>query len=157
MSATPHPSPSANPGKNPGPNQWELRLRRLVDSALGAALGGLFYASWAVAVNWDSGPQRAFEIGAVHWCMSAFLTYTGTAVMRWFYSLGGQPPYSALLACCGGLGFTYSLLISVHSAIGTPHIALTLAAGVIPTFAFCCSYAVMLARTSPVLNQESQA
>ena len=126
----------------------ELRIRQLVDSKLGAALGGLFYASWAVAVNWQAGLEQALFIGAAHWCMSAFLTYYGTAVMRWFYRFGFGDWQHAASAFCGGMAFTYSLLISVHMAIGTPHIALTLAAGFIPTVLFCCSYTLMLSRTS---------
>lgn len=127
-----------------------LRLRRLTDSAWGAALGALFYAAWAVAVNWDGGRELAFTIGAAHWAMSAFLTYTGTGVMRQCFGLGTSKRVAAMLAIAGGLVFTYALLISVHHFIGTPHIALTLAAGALPTLMFCCSYALLLTRTAPL-------
>ncbi|WP_428309937.1 hypothetical protein [Hydrocarboniphaga sp.] len=127
--------------------QLEAGLRRLTDSLLGAMLGALVYAAWVLFVNWDAGHRIAMTAASFHWVMSTFLTYTGTGVMRQFYRLADRPRVGALLACGGGLLFTYALLISVHHAIGTPHIALTLAAGAIPTLVFCISYSSLLVRT----------
>lgn len=127
-------------------------LRRLTDSLWGAALGALCYAVWATAVNWDASPRAALTAGFAHFLMSTFLTYTGTALMRQFFRLGSNRIEGAVIAGLGGLGFTYALLIGVHYAIGTPHIWLTLAAGVIPTLLFSGGYALLLARTMPVID-----
>lgn len=129
--------------------QAEFRLRRLADSFLGAALGAAVYAAWAIAVNWPAGPRIALTAGGAHWLMSTFLTYTGTGLMRQCFTAASQRQHGALLAFCGGMGFTYVLLIGVHQAIGTPHLWLTLAAGIVPTTLFCASYALLLSRTAP--------
>ena len=126
----------------------EGQLRRLTDSWLGAMLGALVYAAWAVFANWSAGAPAALRIAAVHWVMSTLLTYYGTTIMRIFFGISGNALEGALLAFMCGLAFTYSILIAVHQAIGTPHIALTLAAGVIPTVLFCGGYALLLLRTS---------
>ena len=127
----------------------ELGLRRLADSFLGAALGAAFYAAWAIAVNWPAGPRIAFAAGGAHWLMSAFLTYTGTGLMRQCFAAARSERDGALFAFVGGLGFTYALLISVHHTIGTPNLVLTLVAGIVPNILFCGSYALLLSRTTP--------
>lgn len=129
---------------------FERQLRQLTSSFAGAVLGGLIYAIWAVAVNWDAGPAMALRAGTAHWLMSTFLTYYGTALMRVFFDAGSQALDGAILAMLGGLAFTYSVLIGVHHAIGTPHLALTLAAGVIPNLLFCGGYSLLLLRTARV-------
>lgn len=130
------------------PRMIEARLRRLTDSWIGAMLGALVYAAWAVFANWSAGAPTALRIAAVHWVMSTLLTYYGTTIMRLFFGISGDALEGALIAFVCGLTFTYSVLIAVHQAIGTPHIALTLAAGVIPTVLFCGGYALLLLRTS---------
>ncbi len=127
--------------------QFEQRARQLIDSFWAAVFGAGVYGAWATFANWDAGPRLAFTAGLAHWLMSTLLTYTGTGVMRQCFQLGNSKPEGALLAFSCGLGFTYTLLIGVHHAIGTPHVALTLAAGVIPNLLFCGSYALLLART----------
>jgi hypothetical protein len=82
-----------------------------------------------------------------HWFLSAILTYYGAAVMRSCFGWATNPRLGAALALCGGLVLTYLSLLVVHWAIHTPHIALTLAAGVIPTILFCSTYAALLYRT----------
>lgn len=125
-------------------------LRRIVDSVVGAILGGAVYGAWVLYVNWDAGLRIAGTAAAAHWAMSTALTYFGTGLMRRCYRVGSRPLDSALLACGGGLTLTYGLLVSVHLAIGTPHLALTLAAGVIPNVMFCVSYVSLLMRTEPL-------
>lgn len=127
--------------------QFEQRARQLIDSFWGAVLGAGIYGAWATFANWDAGPRVAITVGLTHWVLSTFLTYTGTGVMRRCYPLGGGRIDGALIAFSGGLAFTYAVLLSVHHAIGTPHIALTLAAGVIPNLLFCGSYSLLLSRT----------
>lgn len=127
----------------------ERQLRRLADSFLGAMLGALVYAAWAVFANWPAGPKVAFTVGTAHWLASTFLTYTGTAVMRHFFALAIEKRDGALLAFASGLGFTYAVLLAVHHAVATPNLAFTLAAGVVPNLLFCGSYALLLARTAP--------
>lgn len=125
---------------------WQLR--RLTDGALGAVLGGLFYGAWAVWANGDAGAREALCIGSVHWLTSAGLTYFGTAAMRGCFGLARQPNLGALLAFAGGLTLTYGVLLLVHESMGTPHILLTLAAGVLPNLLFCSGYALLLQRTA---------
>lgn len=140
---------SASHGRlKPEARPLERRLRRLTDSWYGAAFGALAYGAWAVFANWDSGASIALQIGAAHWLMSTLLTVYGTAVMRAFHATGRTPVEGAVLAVVCGMSFTYALLIGVHRFIGTPHIALTLAPGLIPTVAFCVGYALLLHRTS---------
>ncbi|MDP3857499.1 MAG: hypothetical protein Q8Q73_07040 [Stagnimonas sp.] len=128
------------------------RLREVVDSFWGACLGAGVYAAWAVWANWDAGSHIALRAGLTHWAMSTFLTYTGTGTMRQLHRLGRGPDAAALLCFCGGLLYTYALLIGAHAWVGTAHIALTLAAGVIPTLLFCGSYALLLSRTQPLAS-----
>jgi hypothetical protein len=127
---------------------WLAGLRALVESRSGAVLGAGVYAAWATAVNWDAGAAVALRAGAFHWVASALLTYWGTQAMRRCFAFGTTPPSRALSAFCGGMGLTYGVLFAVHGAIGTPHIALALAAGVLPTVAFCAGYAALLLRTA---------
>lgn len=132
--------------------QLSLRLRLLVESRTGAVLGAGVYAVWATAVNWDAGAAVALRAGAFHWIASALLTWWGTQAMRrcfdWGGNRGGSPLARAACAFCGGMGLTYGVLIALHGLIGTPHIALALAAGVLPTVLFCAGYAALLVRTS---------
>ena len=127
---------------------WPARLRRLTDGLAGAVLGGAVYAAWVAAVNWDAGIKIAFTAALAHWVMSTFITYTGTGWMRRMDALGSTAIERIALAFFGGLAFTYAVLISVHQALGTPHLALTLAAGVVPNLLFCGGYALLLARTA---------
>jgi len=131
------------------PRRWTHRLRAVVDSFWGACLGAGVYAAWAVWANWDAGSHIALRAGLTHWLMSTFLTYTGTGTMRRLHRLGRGPVEAASLCFCGGLLYTYALLIGVHAWVGTAHIALTLAAGVIPNLLFCSSYSLLLSRTQP--------
>jgi hypothetical protein len=125
-------------------------LRALMDGLPGAVLGGAVYGAWAIAANWDAGGEVALRAGLAHWCTSALLTYFGTAVMRRLYGRPANALQGALRACSGGLALTYAVLVSVHLALGTPHVALTLTAGVLPNLAFCATYALLLARTMPL-------
>lgn len=137
-------------------HQLELRLRQATDSIWGAMFGAAVYAAWAIAVNWDAGLHIALKVGLAHWLTSTFLTYTGTGVMRQFFSAATSKFDGALLAFVSGLCFTYAVLIGVHHAVGTPHLLLTLAAGVIPNVLFCSSYALLLARTMPARGADAE-
>lgn len=132
----------------PAARPLERQLRRLTDGWPGAMLGALVYGAWAVFANWDAGAAFALRVGAVHWLMSTLLTVYGTAIMRAFYAAGRTRTEAAILAFVCGVSFTYAVLIGVHRFIGTPNLALTLAAGVIPTLAFCAGYALLLRRTA---------
>ena len=123
------------------------RLRRLMDSPLGALLGGACYGGWAVFANWAAaGHEAALRIGATHWAMSTGLTLIGVGLMNRLFRLGGGGRRGAALAFCGSMLCTYALLLSVHWAIGTPHILLTLAPGLLPTIGFCTVYSLLLLR-----------
>ena len=122
------------------------RLRRLMDSPLGAVLGGAAYGSWAVIANWSAGNAAALRIGAAHFAMSTGLTRAGVAVMNRLFALARRPEAGAALAFCGSMALTYTLLIGVHTAMGTPQLLLTLAPGFIPTVSFCTLYSLLLLR-----------
>lgn len=125
------------------------RLRRVTDSFWGACFGAGVYAAWAVWANWEAGERVAYTAGLTHWLVSTFLTYTGTGVMRRCYARGRRAAEAAALSFGGGLAYTYALLFGAHLLTGTAHIALTLAAGVIPNILFCSSYTLLLSRTQP--------
>ena len=131
------------------------RLRRATDSFWGACLGAGVYAAWAVWANWDAGERMAYTAGLTHWVASTVLTYTGTGVMRRCYQRGPRAIEAAALSFCGGLAYTYALLLGVHTLVGTAHIALTLAAGVIPNVLFCGSYTLLLSRTQAPMAPEA--
>lgn len=135
------------------------RLRRLMDSALGAVLGGGFYGSWAIFANWSAGAHAALRIGFVHFLMSTGLTLAGVAIMNRLYRLAQRPRNGTIIAFCGSMTFTYALLISVHTLIGTPHILLTLTPGFIPTVSFCVLYPLLLLRQarSEIKNHAADA
>lgn len=122
------------------------RLRRLLDSPLGAVLGGAVYGSWAVFANVSAGPAAALRIGAAHFAMSTGLTLAGVAMMNRLFALARSAEAGAALAFCGSMALTYTLLITVHTAIGTPHILLTLTPGFIPTVSFTLLYSLLLLR-----------
>ncbi|NKF24030.1 hypothetical protein [Solimonas marina] len=124
------------------------RLRRLMDSVFGAILGGACYGSWACFVNWSAGQDVAIRIGFTHFLMSTGLTLAGVKIMNFLFRLGRTPRLGACIAFSGSMAFTYTLLISVHHLIGTPHILITLAPGFIPTVSFCTVYPLLLLRQS---------
>ncbi|MGB4117893.1 MAG: hypothetical protein WBK51_15240 [Polaromonas sp.] len=125
-------------------------LRYMMDSWFGAVLGGGVYGAWAVWANWSQGANTAWGIGAAHWLTSALLTFFGTLAMRQFYGRG-QPQMwvwsGSLRAFAGGLGLTYASLFAAHGLLGTQHLLLTLAPGIVPNILFCASYALLLKRT----------
>ena len=120
--------------------------RYLMDSWVGAVLGGGVYGAWAVWANWEQGSKMALSIGAAHWLTSALLTFFGTMAMRKFYG-GARGWMGSLRAFAGGMGLTYASLFAVHGLLGTERLLLTLAPGVIPNILFCASYALLLKRT----------
>jgi hypothetical protein len=126
--------------------RWLSELFRLMDSPVGAVLGGLCYGLWALFVNRGAGWPHASLIGAAHWTMSASLTYGCVSLMRRLFRVPADPRLGAMLAAGGSLVATYTLLISVHTMIGTPHILWTLAPGLPPTIAFAVTYASLLLR-----------
>lgn len=128
---------------------WDT-LRGLTDSLAGAMLGAAVYGAWAVWANWSAGPEMAFSAGAGHWLVSTLLTYFGTRWMRGFFHLGRGPAERMSYAVLGGLSLTYLSLITVHLAIGTPMLLLTLLPGAVPNLLFCGSYARLLHRTEAV-------
>lgn len=125
---------------------WPDLLYRLLDSPLGALLGGLAYGAWAVWANHGAGWNMALHIGAAHAAMSTFLTLFGVQAMNRLFKLGRNARQGAVLACLGSLALTYALLIGVHLRLGTPHILLTLAPGLLPTVGFCLAYSLLLRR-----------
>jgi hypothetical protein len=124
------------------------KLRWLTDSLGGAALGAMVYAIWAVCVNWHASPSLAIRAGLTHWVISTALTYCDAANMRYFFSLGRTRLEGMAFALCAGLTLTYSVLITAHLIVGTPHILLTLAVGVIPNIVYCVGYTLLLSRTT---------
>lgn len=120
------------------------RLHRLMDSSVGALLGGAAYGGWAVAANWQAAGQAAWRIGGTHFAMSTALTWSGVRLMSWLFRRSDEPLAGALIAGFGALLVTYGLLVPVHLALGTPHILLTLAPGIGPTLAFCIVYSLLL-------------
>ena len=126
------------------------RLHALIDSPLGALLGGAAYGAWAFAGNYHAGAENAWLIGLSHWSLAAFLTFAGVRIMRACYHLGyrlgGLPAMRLASSFCGSMLFTYALLLSVHTALGTPEILLTLAPGILPTIGFAGGYSLLLFR-----------
>lgn len=133
------------------------KLRWLTDSLGGAALGAMVYAIWAVCVNWQTDHWLAIRAGFTHWIVSTALTYCDAANMRYFFSLGRTRIEGMAFAMCAGLTLTYTVLITAHWLVGTPHIALTLAVGVIPNMAYCIGYTLLLSRTTHKPASRAQA
>jgi hypothetical protein len=149
MSPVPEPAiPNLPSASGVRPLRIWLGLRRLADSWWGALLGGAVYGAWATWANWDQGMHTAAGIGFSHWMTSAALTLFGTAAMRRFYGPAGTA-YGWLRAFVGGLALTYITLFTVHGLLGTMHLWLTLAPGLVPNVLFCGSYAALLQRTLP--------
>jgi len=122
------------------------RLYRLMDSPLGAVLGAMVYGLWAFYVNRHAGLPHALLIGLTHWLMSVVLTIGCVALMRSLFWLPATARRGAALSMIGSLVVTYTLLVGVHLAIGTPHILLTLAPGMAPTIGFAAVYASLIYR-----------
>lgn len=121
-------------------------LYRLMNSAFGAVLGGMVYGLWAFGVNRHAGWPHAAVIGVTHWAMSVAITMGCVALMRTLFWLPRTPRNGALLAAGGSLLLTYTLLISVHTIIGTPNILITLAPGMAPTVGFAVVFSSLLLR-----------
>jgi hypothetical protein len=120
-------------------------LHRWLDGPLGALIGGAAYGSWACYANLSAGSQRAILIGLVHCATSFTLTLSGVKVMNALYAWA-RSPWRGASAFCGSLALTYASLMVVHTALGTPHILLTLAPGLLPTIGFCFGYTLLLFR-----------
>lgn len=126
------------------------QIHKLIDSPLGAVLGGGVYGLWAFGVNAYAGAENAWLIGLSHWALSTFLTFSGVRIMRLCYHWA--KPFSSLLvvrfvaACSGSLFFTYLVLVVLHILLGTPEILLTLALGFLPTIGFAITYSLLLVR-----------
>ncbi len=121
-------------------------LYRLMNSPFGAVLGGLVYGLWALGVNRHAGWPHAAVIGCAHWAMSVVITMGCVALMRTLFWLPRSPRNGALLAAGGSLLLTYTLLITVHTMIGTPNILVTLAPGMLPTIGFAVVFSSLLLR-----------
>jgi hypothetical protein len=121
------------------------RLHRWLDGPLGALVGGAAYGSWAFYANLSAGTARAALIGLAHCGTSFVLTYSGVKVMNALYAWA-RSPWRGASAFCGSMALTYGSLLAVHTALGTPHILLTLAPGLLPTIGFCAGYTLLLFR-----------
>lgn len=123
-------------------------LFRLMDSPYGAMLGALAYGGWAFYANLAAGLRQAACSGGAHWLMSVVITVSSVRLMRALFRLPARPRDGALLAAAGSVLATYTLLIGVHLALGTPNILLTLAPGLLPTIGFAVVYPTLLLRAS---------
>jgi hypothetical protein len=63
----------------------------------------------------------------------------------------------SLRAFAGGLALTYTSLFAVHGLLGTQHLLLTLAPGIVPNILFCGSYALLLKRTLTTVTTATTA
>lgn len=122
-------------------------VRRLMDSWLGAVLGGAVYGAWAVWANLSEGTTPALQIGLAHWATSALLTFFGTMAMRQFYG-NASSTFGGVRAFVGGMSLTYATLFLVHGVMGTQHLLVTLAPGILPNLLFCSGYALLLVRST---------
>jgi len=122
------------------------RLFHLMDRPIGAIVGAMAYGLWAFFINRHAGLPHATLIGVSHWLVSVVLTISCVTLMRTLFWFAARPRNGALLAVAGDLTLTYTLLIGVHLAIGTPNIFWTLAPGVLPTIGFAALYASLLMR-----------
>ncbi len=137
------------------PKAWHMHYVRPIlqlfftplGSALAAAVG---YGTWTFAVNVSAGGTFiALRSGVIHACMSFFITYSSVLMMRTvFQTCAKAPLLGAVLAVLVSLSLTYLLLISVHLYIGTPHIAWTLAPGLLPTIGYDALYSAVLYRAA---------
>lgn len=121
------------------------RLHRWLDSPLGALIGAAAYGSWACYANLSAGWRRALTIGLAHFATSFVLTFSGVKVMNALYAWA-RSPWRGASAFFGSLGLTYGALLGVHTLLGTPHILMTLAPGLLPTVGFCSGYTWLLFR-----------
>lgn len=136
---------------------WLSKLFRLMDSPLGAVLGGACYGAWALFINLGAGWPQALRSGGAHWAMSAAITYGSVLLMRRLFELGRDPLHGATLAVLGSLVLTYVILLTVHALIGTPHILLTLAPGLLPTIAFAVTFSGLLLREARLAVNADEA
>ncbi len=128
------------------------RIHRFVDGPLGALAGGAIYGGWAFFANLSAaGARRAALIGCVHFLISVFLTFAGVKVMNALFAWGGPSWRGGSSALVGALTLDYAVLVGVHLWLGTPHILLTLAPGLLPNICFCFAYTLLLlrARSNP--------
>lgn len=125
---------------------WLNRLHNLLDSPLGAMLGGAVYGVWAFGVNHHAGADNAVWIGLSHWGLSSALTFFGVRIMRLGYRLGPSLRWRFGLSFLSSMLFSYALLIGLHLALATPQILLTLAPGFLPTVGFAVGYSLLLYR-----------
>lgn len=122
-------------------------IHRRLDGPLGALIGGAAYGSWAFYANLSAGVRRAALIGVAHLLASFTLTFSGVKVMNALYAWA-RAPWRGASAFCGSMALTYGVLLAVHSALGTPHVLLTLAPGLLPTIGFCAGYTLLLFRAA---------
>lgn len=122
------------------PAAAEPHARSLVRALSLATAGSAAYGGWAAFANSDHGARAAWSAGLTQAGMSFvttfFLTLLGDWILRRFSRARSQIAAAALVTP----GAIAAVLASVHTAVRTPNVLLTIAPSVIGGTVFCVAY-----------------
>lgn len=119
-------------------------------SFISAAVGFLFYGSWAYAVNHDHGMGAGLKAGLVQGSYSFVLTFTMTMLLEGMFRVASRTVPSLIVAsiitiivCCA-IVFSGSWLVNYLA--GTPEIFKTVILGYLIGGAYSSAYVLNLAQ-----------
>jgi len=119
-------------------------------SAISAAMGFLFYGSWAFVVNYDHGIAAGIKAAIVQGSYSFILTFTMTMLLEAMFRFASQYIRPLAVACtitilvCCAIVFSGSWLVNYLA--GTPEILKTVILGYIIGGAYSTVYVLNLAQ-----------
>lgn len=113
-----------------------------------AALAFLIWGGWAYYVNNDQGSSTGLISGITQGSASFIITLAMVHTVTWLYKNIPPSPLQLFLPAIITVSITASCLYSVHSLVGTPNIAYTIAPALSVAFMFCVFTCFKLDRLS---------
>ena len=129
------------------------RARGRFVRSLASAVGGFaLYGSWGYLANRGVGVDIARRVGLLQGTFSFVVTLTSALIIEAVYARLGR--VAPTVAAC--LAFTYALMVTVHTLVGTPHLLVTIAPGLVVTAVFVTMYTLGLARRDATVADPSR-
>ena len=122
--------------------QSSIRFRLATMTMIAFAIWG----TWAFFANAGHGYMPAIVAGLAQGLQSALSTFFGTAFIEWLYSKLKQRRYAVVVITAVSTSSSFVFMFSVHYALGTPEILLTIAPVNFMALVYCFSYSASLAR-----------
>ncbi len=112
-----------------------------------AILAFIIWGAWAFYVNGDAGFNTRLTSGLAQGTASLIITLVMVRAVTEIYNRLPDKPWRPLLPAVLTVCVTGSVLVLVHTLVGTPRILPTIAPALSVAFAFCIFTALKLNRT----------